>query len=48
VEQYGAGRDKISGFFVDQVMRASKGQANPDQVNELLRAKLADNSSEAQ
>ena len=40
VEQYRAGKDKIFGFFVGQVMRASKGQANPDQVNELLKAKL--------
>ncbi len=41
VDQYRAGKDKVFGFFVGQVMRASKGQANPDQVNELLRAKLA-------
>ncbi len=40
VEQYRAGKDKLFGFFVGQVMRASKGQANPDQVNELLKAKL--------
>ncbi len=41
VEQYRAGKDKLFGFFVGQVMRASKGQANPEQVNELLKAKLA-------
>ena len=41
VEQYRAGKDKLFGFFVGQVMRASKGQANPEQVNTLLKAKLA-------
>jgi aspartyl-tRNA(Asn)/glutamyl-tRNA(Gln) amidotransferase subunit B len=41
VEQYRAGKDKVFGFFVGQVMKASKGQANPEQVNELLKAKLA-------
>ena len=39
--EYRAGKDKLFGFFVGQVMKASKGQANPDQVNELLKAKLA-------
>jgi aspartyl-tRNA(Asn)/glutamyl-tRNA(Gln) amidotransferase subunit B len=41
VEQYRAGKDKVFGFFVGQVMKASKGQANPEQVNELLKARLA-------
>ncbi len=41
VEQYRAGKDKLFGFFVGQVMKASKGQANPDQVNGLLKVKLA-------
>jgi aspartyl-tRNA(Asn)/glutamyl-tRNA(Gln) amidotransferase subunit B len=41
VEQYRAGKDKLFGFFVGQVMRASKGQANPEQVNALLKVKLA-------
>ncbi|MEJ2345205.1 MAG: Asp-tRNA(Asn)/Glu-tRNA(Gln) amidotransferase subunit GatB [Gammaproteobacteria bacterium] len=40
VEQYRAGKDKLLGFFVGQVMKASKGKANPGQVNELLRSKL--------
>ncbi|MCB1905514.1 MAG: hypothetical protein KDI18_15765, partial [Gammaproteobacteria bacterium] len=31
---------KMLGFFVGQVMQASKGKANPTQVNELLRRKL--------
>ncbi|MCV6636440.1 Asp-tRNA(Asn)/Glu-tRNA(Gln) amidotransferase subunit GatB [Candidatus Albibeggiatoa sp. nov. NOAA] len=42
VEQYKAGKDKLFGFFVGQVMKASKGKANPAQVNELLKKKLAD------
>jgi len=40
VAQYRAGKDKLFGFFVGQVMRESQGQANPEQVNELLKAKL--------
>ncbi len=40
VEQYRAGKDKLFGFFVGQVMKASKGKANPQQVNELLKQKL--------
>jgi aspartyl-tRNA(Asn)/glutamyl-tRNA(Gln) amidotransferase subunit B len=39
--QYKAGRDKLFGFFVGQVMRATQGKANPALVNELLRKKLA-------
>ena len=40
VEQYRAGKDKVFGFFVGQVMKMSKGKANPQQVNELLKSKL--------
>ena len=40
VEQYRAGKTTIIGFFVGQVMKASKGQASPELVNELLRKKL--------
>ena len=40
VEQYQGGKDKLLGFFVGQVMKASKGKANPEQVNELLKKKL--------
>ena len=40
VEQYKGGKDKLFGFFVGQVMKASKGSANPQVVNELLKAKL--------
>jgi len=39
-EQLKAGKDKLMGFFVGQVMKASKGKANPAQVNELMRKKL--------
>ena len=41
VEQYRGGKDKLFGFFVGQVMKASKGSANPQKVNELLKAKLS-------
>ncbi|MCF6341106.1 MAG: Asp-tRNA(Asn)/Glu-tRNA(Gln) amidotransferase subunit GatB, partial [Sulfurimonas sp.] len=40
VEQYKGGKDKLFGFFVGQVMKASKGNANPQAVNEILKAKL--------
>jgi len=40
VEQYRAGKKTVLGFFVGQVMKASKGQANPALVNELLGKKL--------
>ena len=39
-EQYRAGKTKLLGFFVGQVMKASQGKANPRQVNELLRELL--------
>ena len=37
---YKGGKDKLFGFFVGQVMKASKGKANPELVNELLKKKL--------
>ena len=37
---YRGGKDKLFGFFVGQVMKATQGKANPAQLNELLRAKL--------
>jgi aspartyl-tRNA(Asn)/glutamyl-tRNA(Gln) amidotransferase subunit B len=40
VEQYKSGKTTVIGFLVGQVMKASKGQANPAAVNELLREKL--------
>ncbi len=40
VEEYRGGKDKLFGFFVGQVMKASKGKANPALVNELLLTKL--------
>ncbi len=41
VEEYKAGREKLFGFFVGQVMKESRGQANPSVVNELLKKKLS-------
>ncbi|HWO28043.1 MAG TPA: Asp-tRNA(Asn)/Glu-tRNA(Gln) amidotransferase subunit GatB [Candidatus Acidoferrum sp.] len=40
LEQYRAGKKTMLGFFVGQVMKASKGQANPQLVNDLLMKKL--------
>ena len=40
VDAYRAGNEKLFGFFVGQVMRASQGKANPKIVNELLKQKL--------
>jgi aspartyl-tRNA(Asn)/glutamyl-tRNA(Gln) amidotransferase subunit B len=42
VEQFKAGKDKVLGFFVGQIMKATQGKANPAQVNELLLKKLKD------
>ena len=41
LEQYRAGKEKLMGFFVGQVMKASKGKANPGQVNDILKKKLS-------
>ena len=38
---YRSGKDKLFGFFVGQVMKVTGGKANPAQVNELLKKKLA-------
>ena len=40
VEQFKAGKEKVLGFFVGQIMKATQGKANPAQVNQLLREKL--------
>ncbi|MCK5649302.1 MAG: Asp-tRNA(Asn)/Glu-tRNA(Gln) amidotransferase GatCAB subunit B, partial [Gammaproteobacteria bacterium] len=40
VAEFQSGKDKLIGFFVGQVMKASKGKANPGQVNQLLQKKL--------
>lgn len=40
IEEYKAGKEKMLGFFVGQVMKASQGKANPGQVNQLLKKKL--------
>ena len=41
VEQYKGGKDKLFGFFVGQVMKASKGSAKPQTVNDILKQKLS-------
>ena len=41
VAEYRSGKEKLFGFFVGQVMRATGGKANPALLNELLRKKLA-------
>ena len=40
VEQYRAGKEKLFGFFVGQTMKASKGSANPQVVNEIVKNRL--------
>ena len=40
VAQFRAGKEKVLGFFVGQVMKATQGKANPKQVNALLRKAL--------
>lgn len=40
VAEYRSGKTKVFGFFVGQIMKLSKGQANPDKVNEILKKKL--------
>jgi len=39
--EYRSGKDKLFGFFVGQVMKATGGKANPAELNKLLKAKLA-------
>jgi aspartyl-tRNA(Asn)/glutamyl-tRNA(Gln) amidotransferase subunit B len=41
VAKFKAGNDKLIGWFVGQVMKATGGKANPGVVNEILRKKLA-------
>ena len=41
VQEYKNGKDKLFGFFVGQVMKASKGSANPAKVNQLLKERLS-------
>jgi aspartyl-tRNA(Asn)/glutamyl-tRNA(Gln) amidotransferase subunit B len=40
VDEYRSGKEKLFGFFVGQVMKVSKGQANPGMVNQILKQKL--------
>jgi aspartyl-tRNA(Asn)/glutamyl-tRNA(Gln) amidotransferase subunit B len=41
VAEYRSGKEKLFGYFVGQVMRATGGKANPALLNELLKKKLA-------
>jgi aspartyl-tRNA(Asn)/glutamyl-tRNA(Gln) amidotransferase subunit B len=41
LQDYRSGKDKLFGFFVGQVMKATQGKANPQIVNELLKKMLA-------
>ncbi len=41
-EELKAGKDKLTGFFVGQVMKASKGRANPGMVNQLIQKKISE------
>jgi len=40
VAQFRAGKEKVLGFFVGQIMKSTQGKANPKQLNELLRETL--------
>lgn len=44
VTEFRAGKEKVFGFLVGQVMKATQGKANPQKVNEILRKKLAESS----
>jgi aspartyl-tRNA(Asn)/glutamyl-tRNA(Gln) amidotransferase subunit B len=41
VQQYRAGKDKVYGYFVGRIMKATQGKANPEQLNKLLKEKLS-------
>lgn len=41
IAEYKSGKDKMFGFFVGQIMKLSKGSANPNKVNDLLKEKLS-------
>ena len=43
IEQYRAGKTSLVGYFVGQVMKETKGQANPQKVNDLLQEELGGN-----
>jgi aspartyl-tRNA(Asn)/glutamyl-tRNA(Gln) amidotransferase subunit B len=42
VAEFRAGKEKVFGFLVGQVMKATRGKANPQMVNEILRSKLGE------
>ncbi|MDO8721715.1 MAG: Asp-tRNA(Asn)/Glu-tRNA(Gln) amidotransferase GatCAB subunit B, partial [Syntrophales bacterium] len=41
LEQYRGGKEKVFGFFVGQVMKATQGKANPQLINDLLKRRLS-------
>ena len=43
MEQYRNGQEKVLGFLVGKVMKATKGKANPPTVNTILKTKLREN-----
>lgn len=45
LEEYRSGKEKVFGFFVGEVMKETRGKANPKRVNELLRQKLQNKPS---
>ena len=40
VTQYKSGKEKLFGYFIGEIMKVSKGKANPQLVNEILKVKL--------
>ena len=42
VEKYRSGKDRVFGFFVGEVMKKTKGKANPAVVNQILKQKLSE------
>ncbi len=40
IDEYLSGKDKVLGFFVGQVMKETKGKANPQMVNQILKSEL--------
>jgi aspartyl-tRNA(Asn)/glutamyl-tRNA(Gln) amidotransferase subunit B len=45
VDEYRSGKDKLFGFFVGQVMKATSGKANPEIVNRVLKERLGGSTS---
>ena len=45
IEDFKNGKDRAIGFLVGQIMKATKGQANPQMVNKILKKKLKNDNS---